>query len=118
MKLDEVFEYKAIIEQENVAGISDAADAEAFLARIDKRPRKTGQPAVATAVDKLEKRIGDSDGDEDLEAALEVLKTWQQDNPLKIRKSPTDYDHQRQDRTNAAGSRYSTFHVGPRNSPF
>ena len=118
MKLNEVYEFKAIIEQENVAGISDVADAKAFLARIDKRPRKTGQPAVADAIAKLDKRIGDSDGDEDLEAALTVLKTWQQDNPLKIRKSPTDFDHQRQDRTNSAGSRYSTFHVGPRNSPF
>ena len=118
MKLSEVYEFKAIIEQENVAGISDAADAKAFLARIDKRPRKTGQPAVADAIAKLDKRIGDSDGDEDLEAALTVLKTWQQDNPLKIRKSPTDFDHQNQDRTNSAGSRYNTFHVGPRNSPF
>ncbi len=117
MKLNEVFEYTAIIEQENVAGISDAADAKAFLGRIDKRPRKTGQPAVADAISKLEKRIGDSDGDEDLEAALEVLKTWQQDNPLRIRKSPTDFDKERSNRGHA-GSSYNTFHVGPRNSPF
>jgi hypothetical protein len=118
MKLNEVFEYNVIIEQENVAGISDAADAQAFLARIDKRPRKTGQPAVADAIAKLDKRIGDSDGDEDLEAALEILKTWQQDNPLRIRKSPTDFDHDNRNRTSTAGSRPGSFHSGPRNSPF
>ena len=118
MKLNEVYKYQVIIEQGNVAGISDAADAEAFLARIDQRPRKTGQPAVASAIEKLQGRIEASDGDEDLEAALEVLQNWQRDNPLRVRKSPTDDDTERKTSLGGVGTNYNAFHTGPRNSPF
>lgn len=88
MKLNDIFE----AEKATISGITDPGTADMFLVKMDKKSIDESYPMVMQKIDKLERVLSNLDASspeyDNIKDAIEKLRGWLAEHPLRKMANP------------------------------